>query len=99
MIVSELAGINADGWAMAEKTKKGFVFITKFNDCEGKDGSMAEAEYSMAGAQETDAQCSQESVETTTRVMIAYKPNKEREIINLVLLSTARFPDGGEKLV
>ena len=59
---------------------------------------MAEAEYTIVGAQVTDAQCSQGSVHTTTIEMIAYMPNKERAIINLVNLATARFPDGGKSL-
>ena len=85
---------------MAEKTKNlGFIVIIKINECEGKDRGIAEAEYSMVGSQETDAECSQESVETTARAMIAYKPNKEKEIINLVELSKARFPDDRESLI
>ena len=65
---------------MAESSRKpGFISIQKITDCEGKDRGVAEAEYSMVAAQEADAQCSQESIETTVREMIAYKPNKERE--------------------
>ena len=59
---------------------------------------MAEAEYFMVGAQTSDAKCSQESFETTVREMIAYMPNKERVVINLVQLLNARFPAGGNSL-
>ena len=68
------------------------------NECEGKGGAMPEAEYTMVGTQVTDPQCSQQSLVTTTRVMIAYVSNKERAIINLVQLLTARFLDGGESI-
>ena len=81
-----------------QKKKLGFIYIVKINECEGKDNAMAQAEYSIVGAQESDAQCSQESIETTVREMIAYGPNKERTVINLVELSNARFPAGGNSL-
>ena len=82
---------------MAESTRKlGFILINTINECEGKDNVVAEAKYSIIVAQTSDAQCSQESVETTVRMMIAYKPNKERVVINLVQLSSARHPAGGK---
>ena len=56
------------------------------------------AEYSIAGAQTADAECSQESIETTAYEMIAYKPNKEKVVVNLVQLLNARFPAGGNSL-
>ena len=83
---------------MAEPTKKqSFIFINNFNECKGKDSAVAE--YSMVGAQETDAQCNQNSSVTTAIVMIPNKPNGKRTVINLVQLSMARFPAGGESLV
>ena len=57
------------------------------------------AEYSIAGAQTADAECSQESIDTKVRELIAYKSNKKRAVIHLETLATARFPDGGESPV
>ena len=66
------------------------------DECEGKDRGVAEAEYTMVVAQENDTQCSQDSIETTASEMIAYMPNKERVIINLVQLVSAAFPAGSK---
>ena len=85
-----IAGINTI--KHRETRKIGNNFIEQFNDCNGKDNTT----YTLIGAQESDAQCSQDSIVTIARGMIAYKPNGEKAIINLFHISTIRLPAGGD---
>ena len=88
-----LAGINAQGWAKPEPTKKnGFIWLASYKDCEGKDSR----NYTLTAAQTSDALCSQRSIVTTGGAFVANKPNGGKAIIGLSDLADSRYPDGGE---
>ena len=91
-----LAGINAQGVANPEPTKKNtFIFILNFNECEGKDSG----NYTLLDTDASDAQCSPGSVVGTFNGIIAHKDNGEKESINLVGLSAAIYSGGCEQYI
>ena len=54
--------------------------------------------YTLVAAQETDAQCTQDSIVTTSGNLIANKANGEKVIVGLTDLARSRYPDGGKTL-
>ena len=85
-----------NGWSKPEPNNKlGFNWITTFHDCVGKDSG----NYTRVSAQESDAQCSANSVKTTFGALIASKSNGEKAVIKLSTLASSRYPDGGQALI
>ena len=54
--------------------------------------------YTQIAAQESDAQCTQDSIVTPFFTLIANKVNGEKAIIGLSILAVSRYPDGGQTL-
>ena len=89
------AGINAQGWAGAEPTKKNsFLWLGIQNECEGKDS----INLTVVGGQESDAQCSLNSIVTTVFKLVTNKNKGESDVINLSALAASSYPDGGQLL-
>ena len=65
-----------------------YIWIANFNDCMGKDSG----NYTRVIAQESDDQCSQDSVVSTSKQLIEWKDNK-KVVIGLETLVSSRFPD------
>ena len=88
--VFELGEISAQKSDQA--TKINFVALGHNTDCKGKDSR----NYSLIATQESDAQCSQNSIVTKYFALIASKANGEKAVINFATLATLRYPDGGK---
>ena len=52
--------------------------------------------YTSVETQETDAECTQDSIVTNYGSLIANKANGEKSIVNLAALAASRYPDGGQ---
>ena len=52
--------------------------------------------YSQIATQESDDQCTQDSIVTPFSTLIANKVNGEKDIIGLSILASSRYPDGGQ---
>ena len=52
--------------------------------------------YTSVETQETDAECSQDSIVTNFGTLIANKANGEKAIVGLSGLAASRYPDGGQ---
>ena len=90
-----LGGINAQGWGKPEPSPKvSLIWIGSFPECEAEKVEDVKS-YSLVGTQESDAQCTENSVVTTFRTLIANNANGEKVIIGLSNLARSRYPDGG----
>ena len=88
-------GINAQGWAGAEPTKKNsFIRLGVQNECDGKDS----LNLTIVGVEESDAQCSPNSVVEILFKLVTNKARGGRDVTNLSILTASSYPDGGKLL-
>ena len=93
LFLFDLAGINAQGWAEPEQSPRvRFIWLSSYPECEGKDSG----NYTVVAVDESDAQCSPNSIRGVDGYLIAWKANGERDVIYEQHLGfSSRYPAGG----